>query len=401
MEAQNFLQIDNKESEHHIQKEFIAFIAKFGKTYSSKDAHQTKYEVFKQNYKKMQEHNDQQKGYELGINKFSDMTEEEFLSVFAKLKEDNDEIEHLKNRKYKLEARPHHFNTNSKNETQENPNVEIPKEIQIQPVNKDRYHCNHDEESHYFFNYNDYDYIDSLPKCKSADWIKKGMVGIPKDQSTCGSCWAHSALASIETLYAQENQIKEREQVPSFSEQQLVDCNFLPNLGCIGGRRQFAFNYTMTEGLTLAQYYPYKNRQGECQYNAQENKTYQIDAFKVYEKINNEDMEKLVCQGTVSISIRINDCIKSYKSGILHDNDGSCGCSKVKSGNHAVAIVGFGTDENAVGCKDYWIIKNSWGPKWGEDGFFRLCREDKQIENGTCNIRQEPMIAIRKNVPIQ
>jgi hypothetical protein len=55
-------------------------------------------------------------------------------------------------------------------------------------------------------------------------------------------------------------------------------------------------------------------------------------------------MEKLVCHGTVSVSIRINDCIKNYKSGVIYDGDGKCGCSKVKSGNHAVSIVGFGTD---------------------------------------------------------
>lgn len=74
-----------------------------------------------------------------------------------------------------------------------------------------RYQCRHDEEQHNWFDYNDYKYIDSLKSCKSKDWIKEGKVGRVKHQSTCGSCWAHSAIASIETLYAIENGIEEPE----------------------------------------------------------------------------------------------------------------------------------------------------------------------------------------------
>jgi C1A family cysteine protease len=60
-----------------------------------------------------------------------------------------------------------------------------------------------------------------------------------------------------------------------------------------------------------------------------------------------------------------------------------------------VAIVGFGTDIDNIVCSEYWIAKNSWGPNWGEDGFFKICREDDKLNYGTCNIRYEPMIAIK------
>ena len=60
--------------------------------------------------------------------------------------------------------------------------------------------------------------------------------------------------------------------------------------------------------------------------------------------MNNADLQKLVCQGAVSASIRINDCIKNYESGIITDKGGVCGCSKPASTNHAVTIVGFGRD---------------------------------------------------------
>lgn len=122
---------------------------------------------------------------------------------------------------------------------------------------------------------------------------------------------------------------------------------------------------------------------------------YKIDAFKAWERSRTVDLEKLVCQGTVSVSIRINECIKNYQSGIIYDQDGSCGCSFNGGGtNHAVAIVGFGTDTTNKVCQKFWLVKNSWGTDWGEKGFFRICREDDQLTFGTCNIRSEPMIAL-------
>ena len=124
---------------------------------------------------------------------------------------------------------------------------------------------------------------------------------------------------------------------------------------------------------------------------------FKIDHFKAYEIALNSDIEKLVCQGVVSVSIRINDCIKNYKSGIIYDGGNhTCGCSTIGGTNHAVAIVGFGRDFETDGpCTDYWLVKNSWGPEWGEGGYFRVCREnDDTLPLGTCNIRSEPMIAL-------
>jgi hypothetical protein len=73
---------------------------------------------------------------------------------------------------------------------------------------------------------------------------------------------------------------------------------------------------------------------------------FKTGGFKAYERVTNTDLEKLVCQGTVSVSIRINNCLKSYKSGILYDGDGKCGCTSTVGGtNHAVAIVGFGEEK--------------------------------------------------------
>lgn len=169
-------------------------------------------------------------------------------------------------------------------------------------------------------------------------------------------------------------------------------------MGCMGGRRQFAFNYTSVMGVTTVDNYP--SVQGgvkeDCRYDKKKQMMFKIDGFKAWERITNSDLETLACQGPVSVSLRINDCVKDYVSGIIFDGPGSsCGCSSVPSANHAAVIVGFGVDRFASVCKAYWLLKNQWGSEWGEGGFFRLCKEDDDLPLGTCNVRAEPMIAYK------
>ena len=88
----------------------------------------------------------------------------------------------------------------------------------------------------------------------------------------------------------------------------------------------------------------------------------------------------------------INDCIKNYQSGIITDGMNECGCTNSHTVNHAVTIVGFGLDAANPICKKYWLVKNSWGSDWGEDGFMRICREDDHIQYGTCSLRYEVIL---------
>ena len=96
--------------------------------------------------------------------------------------------------------------------------------------------------------------------------------------------------------------------------------------------------------------------------------------------------------------MRINICIKHYISGIIDDRKGDCGCSQTGGPNHAVALVGFGRDFNAPEgtCRDYWLLRNSWSARWGENGYFRLCREEEGLEDGTCYIRHDAVLPYMK-----
>jgi KDEL-tailed cysteine endopeptidase len=93
----------------------------------------------------------------------------------------------------------------------------------------------------------------------------------------------------------------------------------------------------------------------------------------------------------------INNCIKNYKSGVVTDFKGECGCTGLRQ-NHAVTIVGFGQDTSeGILCNKYWLVKNSWGMNWGEKGFMRVCRDDDQLANGTCEIRKEAILPVGGN----
>jgi len=84
----------------------------------------------------------------------------------------------------------------------------------------------------------------------------------------------------------------------------------------------------------------------------------------------------------VSISIDASGAtFQLYKNGIIN----SCGTSL----NHAVLVVGYGHDD-ALG-QDYWTVKNSWGVGWGEQGYFRLHRDQNTVGTGTCGMNIRPV----------
>merc|ERR1719469_936938 len=95
------------------------------------------------------------------------------------------------------------------------------------------------------------------------NWVTKGAVAAVKDQGQCGSCWAFSAVSSIETAnYLQKNMSS----VPTYSEQQLVDCagGKYHNLGCNGGLFDYAFTYVIDHSLQSEDSYPYRAADGHC-----------------------------------------------------------------------------------------------------------------------------------------
>ncbi|KAJ0785442.1 putative actinidain [Helianthus annuus] len=222
---------------------------------------------------------------------------------------------------------------------------------------------------------------DNIPA--SMDWRKKNAVTPVKNQGQCGSCWAFSTVAAVEGI----NQIKTNKLV-SLSEQQLVDCDNNQNHGCNGGLMDLAFEFIKKNGgLTSEDNYTYTAANGNCNTIKEGDQAISIDGHEDV-PVNDEDaLMKAVANQPVSVAIDAGGSdFQFYSQGVF---TGKCGTEL----NHGVAVVGYDTSE--AGLK-YWIVKNSWGGEWGENGYIRMQRgvPDK---NGLCGIAMEASYPVKSS----
>ncbi|KAJ4880089.1 Cysteine proteinase RD19a [Raphanus sativus] len=162
----------------------------------------------------------------------------------------------------------------------------------------------------------------------------------------------------------------------SLSEQQLVDCDHecdpeeagSCDSGCNGGLMNSAFEYTLkTGGLMREEDYPYTGKDGT---------TCKLDKSKIVASVSNfsvisidEDQiaANLVKNGPLAVAINA-AYMQTYIGGV------SCPYVCMRRLNHGVLLVGYGSAGYAPARfkeKPYWIIKNSWGETWGENGFYK------------------------------
>jgi len=95
--------------------------------------------------------------------------------------------------------------------------------------------------------------------------------------------------------------------------------------------------------------------------------------------------------GPVSVCYQVISDFRDYTTGVYQSD--SCG-STTHDVNHAVLAVGFGT-ENGV---DYWIVKNSWGAAWGDQGYFKIKRGVNMCAIAVCNSFPKDVVPLKDYV---
>jgi len=213
---------------------------------------------------------------------------------------------------------------------------------------------------------------------QTLDWRTQNMVTPVKDQGQCGSCWAFSTVENIESMYCMKNKIDCTTFAP-LSPQEIVDCD-TTDQGCDGGDPPTAYQFVMQEGgLEDDSAYPYTAQDGTC--NFQQNLVKVTITNWQYATSNSDEttmQSNLVSWGPLSICVDAEPW-QDYTGGVMMASD----CSN--SLDHCVQLVGYDMTQSTP----FWIVRNSWGLDWGENGYIRL-----QYGQDTCGCADEATSAI-------
>ena len=345
---------------------FDDFLVKFDKTYPSKEEHNYRKIIYETNVEAIQNHNQnaEQHGWTMGITKFADMQPHEIHKGLDKRGLPT------------MMAELHHVHENNHNNLF----------ASLLGDNVDQNLRNNHQQVERTLS------LEDLPE--SVDWrTHSPPVATPvKDQGHCGSCWAFPATAVLELHAA----IATKE-LFVLSPQELVSCAPNPNHcggdgGCTGSTGELAYEYVANHGMVTEweyAYTSYKGDTGTCalheSFRIRNNiRQHTLVGAKVglvgYSSLPTNSYEALMHAvanlGPVVVSVAASGW-GLYKGGIFDDFE----TAENYDINHAVVLEGYGTDE-ATG-QDYWLVRNSWGVLWGEDGYIRLKREKPKDDDTT------------------
>jgi KDEL-tailed cysteine endopeptidase len=318
--ATTFFAVSNAQTllnENEIWSRFTNFQEKFAKKYENVQELETRFSVFRENFRNIITHNaDRNQSFTMGVNQFTDLTPEEFKAQMIR----------------GLKA----------------------------PVGS--FGCGSFSNS-----------ASGTPA--SIDWRTKGAVTTVKDQGQCGSCWTFSSTGAMEGAWAIA-----KGQLIDLAEQELVDCAGLKygSMGCNGGQMEGAFKFIIENGQCAASSYPYTAKDGTCHSCSAVAHATSCSDVKPNDQLS---LKAAVAKQPVAVAIEADTkYFQSYSGGVLTSS--SCGTSL----DHGVLAVGYG-EENG---QKYWLVKNSWGTSWGEQGYVKIGRSESTNDAGICGIAMDP-----------
>ncbi len=221
-----------------------------------------------------------------------------------------------------------------------------------------------------------------------AAWSWKEYLEAPRSQGACGSCWAFATLSVFEAAEKIVNSLG-----VDFSEQHIVDCarakgfsGGIEDAGtCHGGYMHMVFDYLEEEGAALEESVPYAASERTCDPGkASKHKVAAWGFVDQYAKVPSTDkLKQSLCKyGPSAVAVHVNESFKMYSGGVYDENTDA-------QVNHAVVIVGWDDKRGA------WLMRNSWGNWWGEDGYM-------WIKYGSNNIGSQAVWAtVESNEPVK
>jgi len=314
---------------------FEKYVDEYYKSYASSAEYNLRKSIFEEKLSEIVKHNKENHSWKKGINHLSDLTHEEFKKLLG----------------YKRGAKPE-------------VSFEIPLDSKL---------------------------LSLRAPPSEVDWRSQGVISAVKDQGMCGSCWTFGSTETLESYWAMATNGR----LMDLSEQQVLDCVPNPNDcggtgGCGGGTAELAYAQLVKMGGIASEWtYPYQSYFAaafQCRYNATLTKPmakllgYTVLASNQYLPV----MQALTNIGPLVVNVDASVWF-SYETGVFN------GCNQTNPDiDHVVQLVGYGTDPK---LGDYWLVRNSWSPNWGEDGYIRLrrsqdppCGVDLKPQDGTgCN----------------
>ena len=196
------------------------------------------------------------------------------------------------------------------------------------------------------------------------DWREhEGVLTPVKDQGACGSCWAFSATEAVESAYALAGN-----DLVVMAPQEIVDCAYglFTNHGCKGGWYYYAYDWLKKNQTMREADYPYYSGYSGREYNCAYNESKGVTNVSSYTHVsgNASSIKAALAKGPVNVALSAGNYVfMYYQGGIISEYSG---CPT--SADHAVVAVGYG-EENG---QEYYIVRNSWGSGWGEQGYVRI-----------------------------
>lgn len=235
----------------------------------------------------------------------------------------------------------------------------------------------------------------------SINWVTSNKLSPVQQQGECGCCYIFAGIATLESAYA----IKYNKPPVKLSEEYMLEC--LTNTsgikpGCGGGFSESVWDMTIKtspQGAVASSKYTAYNQiplqtYGACVANAAREPNTTVDHWITIPKGDEETIKCYLAKyGPMSIVMDFDGKIKNYQSGVFQDLDRECSDAKIY--NHAVVLVGYGSELNSSNVMaDYWLIRNSWGPNWGLNGYFKVARN-----RNVCHVSTLAQLPVLPDVP--